>query len=192
MTWGPEMQQLLHEPLVTWGLRGFLALLFAAAALSKLSALEEFYGVVRNFRLMPDGLAKPVAFVLPVAELAVAAGLLITPLVLPAALAAAALLAVFGLAIAINVLRGRTWIDCGCFRNGMKQQISWSLVGRNVILTGLALALAGLIPTTPAGGLADLFVGLMAGTVMMLLYFSASMLGGIAAQHNANHMSKGR
>ena len=186
------MQEVLHEPLVTWGLRGFLALLFVTAAVSKLTSLEEFYGVVRNFRLLPDGLSKAVAFVLPIAELAIAAGLLITPLVMPAAWAAAALLAVFGLAIAINVLRGRTQIDCGCFRNGMKQHISWALVGRNIVLTGLALALVGLFPATAAGGLADIFVGLMAGLVMMLLYFSASMLGGLTAQQNATSMSKGR
>ncbi|MDF3608025.1 methylamine dehydrogenase accessory protein MauD [Paracoccus sp. DMF-8] len=176
------MQEVLHEPLVTQGLRGFLALLFVTAAVSKLTSLEEFYGVVRNFRLLPDGLSKAVAFVLPVAELAIAAGLLITPLVMPAARAAAALLTVFGTAIAINVLRGRTQIDCGCFRNGMKPDISWALVGRNIVLTGLALALVGLFPATAAGSLADIFVGLMAGLVMMLLYFSASMLGGLTAR----------
>lgn len=192
MTWGPEMQEVLQEPLVAWSLRGFLALLFVTAAVSKLTSLEEFYGVVRNFRLLPDWASKGAAFALPVVELAVAAGLLITPLVMPAAWAAAALLAVFGLAIAINVLRGRTQIDCGCFRNGMKQHISWALVGRNIVLTGLALGILALQPGAGASGLADVFVGLMAGLVMMLLYFSASMLGGLTAQQNATSMSKGR
>lgn len=186
------MLEVLHEPLVAWSLRGFLALLFATAAVSKLTGIEEFYGVVRNFRLLPEWAAKPVAFVLPVAELAVAAGLLITPLAVPAAWVAAALLAGFGVAIAINVIRGRTSIDCGCFRNGMKQRISWALVGRNVVLTALALGTVALLPATGASGLADVFVGLIAATVMMLLYFSASMLGGLPARRNATSMSKGR
>ncbi|WP_294928975.1 MauE/DoxX family redox-associated membrane protein [uncultured Paracoccus sp.] len=181
MTWVRKMLDVLHEPLLTWGLRAFLALLFATAAISKLGGLEEFHGVVRNFRLLPEGLARPVAMVLPVVELAVAAGLLVTLLAVPAAIAAAGLLAAFGLAIAINVIRGRTWIDCGCFRNGMKQRISWLVVGRNALLTALALAVAGLLPQAGGGGALDALVGLMAGAVMMMLYFSISMLGGLAA-----------
>lgn len=186
------MEGVFYEPLLTWGLRGFLALLFATAAISKLTAMEEFHGVVRNFRLLPDAASRAVAMVLPVVELAVAAGLMVTALAVPAAWAGAGLLALFGVAIAINVMRGRTQIDCGCFRNGLKQQINWLMVGRNLVLTGLALAIAGLLPVTGGGGIADLLVGLIAGAVFMLLYFSASMLGGIAARQNQSLSPKGR
>ena len=186
------MQQVLQEPVILWALRSFLAALFASAAVSKLTAMEEFYGVVRNFRLLPDPLARLVARVLPVLELAVAVGLLVTPLALPAALTAAALLAGFGLAIAINVMRGRTAIDCGCFRNGMKQRISWAMVGRNAVLTVLALATAALLPVARAAGPADLAAGVMAGLVLILLYLSASMLGGMPARHPSTSSAKGR
>lgn len=192
MTWVHDMQEVLHEPLLTWGLRVFLALLFASAAISKLGGIEEFYGVVRNFRLLPEGLARPAAMALPVVELAVAVGLLVTPLAMPAAIAAAGLLALFGLAIAVNVVRGRTQIDCGCFRNGLKQRISWLLVGRNALLAGLALSVAVLLPRAGSGGALDALVGLMAGTVLMLLYFSISMLGGIAAGQGSTLSPKGR
>lgn len=186
------MQEVLHEPLLTWGLRGFLALLFATAAVSKLTSIDEFHGVVRNFRLLPDRAARPVAMVLPVLELAVAAGLMITPLAAPAALVGALLLAGFGAAIAINVMRGRTWIDCGCFRQGMKQRISWLLVARNAALTVLAAGVVLLLPGAKAGGVADLLVGLVAGTVLMLLYFSLSILGGLAAVQSSTLSPKGR
>ncbi len=186
------MLEIVHEPLVAWTLRSFLAVLFATAALSKLAASEEFYGVVRNFRLLPNALARPVARGLPVAEMAIAVGLLAGPLARPAALAAAALLAVFGLAIAINVLRGRSQIDCGCFRNGMKQRIGWATVGRNIVLTVLALGAAMLLPGAGAAGAADIATGLVAGAVLALLYFSAEMLGGIAATHNPIPLTKGR
>ena len=53
------LSAILHEPLVVWTLRSFLAALFLTAALSKLTAIDEFHGVVRNFRLLPDGLARP-------------------------------------------------------------------------------------------------------------------------------------
>lgn len=175
------MQPLFQEPLFPWALRAFLAVMFATAAWGKLGAIDEFHGVVRNFRLVPDRLARPLAMILPVVELAVAAGLLIAPLAVPAALTAAALLAVFGLAIAVNVLRGRTRIDCGCFRNGMKQPISWVMVGRNAVLVAMALAVAGLLPQARAAGAADMAAGILAGTVLFLVYFSASMLAGLPA-----------
>lgn len=186
------MAAFLHEPLILWTLRSFLAALFATAAISKLAGIEEFYGVVRNFRLLPDWLARAVAMVLPVAELAVAVALLVPALARPAALVAALLLAIFGLAIAINVLRGRTQIDCGCFRGGMKQRISWLVVGRNVLLTGLAVAVAALHPAARPAGLAELATGLIAGAVLMLLYFSVSLLGGLSATQNATSTAKGR
>ncbi|WP_312528002.1 MauE/DoxX family redox-associated membrane protein [Paracoccus sp. (in: a-proteobacteria)] len=186
------VEAILHEPLITLAVRAFLALLFVTAALSKLSRIEEFYGVVRNFRLLPDGLSRVVAFVLPVVELAVAVGLVIRPLAVPAAAVAALLLIVFAVALAINVIRGRTYIDCGCFRQGLKQPVSWLLVGRNIVLTALALSVVWLLPTVPAAGLADGFIGLAAGSIAMLLYFSASMLSGLTAAQSSNLSSKGR
>lgn len=186
------MGAILHEPLVLWSLRVFLAALFATAAISKLTAREEFHGVVRNFRLLPDALARPAALALPPVELAVAAGLMATPLAAPAALAAAALLAAFGLAIAVNVRRKRAWIDCGCFRNGMKQRISWRMVARNAGLTALALGLAALLPGARAAAPVDVATGAMVGLVLALLYFSASMLGGLADRQNATPFMKGR
>lgn len=184
--------ELLTEPSVTLMLRVFLALMFATAAVSKLGHADEFYGVVRNFRILPDGPSRAVALALPVVELAVAAGLLIRPLAVPAAFTAAGLLAVFGLALAINVARGRTSIDCGCFRNGLKQRVSWMMVLRNAVLTAAALAVALLLPQVPAPGLAQTFVGLAAGSVAMLLYVSASMLGGLPAARRSTGLSKGR
>lgn len=184
------MHELVANPAALLAIRVFLALVFATAALSKLGHAEEFYGVVRNFRILPDGLSRVTALVLPVVELAVAAGLLIGATAVPAALAAVALLAVFGAAIAVNVLRGRTWIDCGCFRNGLKQQVGWALVGRNALMAGAALAVAGLLPAAPGLTLPEALVGLMAGLTAMMLYLSASALGGLRAMQTTT--SKGR
>lgn len=184
------MHELVANPAALLAIRVFLALVFATAALSKLGHAEEFYGVVRNFRILPDGGSRVTALLLPVVEIAVAAGLLIGATAVPAALAAAALLAVFGAAIAVNVLRGRTWIDCGCFRNGLKQQIGWALVARNALMAGAALAVAGLLPAAPGPMLAEALVGLMAGLTAMMLYLSAAALGGLRAVQTTT--SKGR
>lgn len=186
------LSAILHEPLLAWTLRSFLAALFLTAALSKLSAIDEFHGVVRNFRLLPDALARPVAMALPVVELAIAVGLLIQPLARAASLSAAALLAVFGMAIVANVLRGRTQIDCGCFRNGMKQRIGWSTVARNIVLTALALGAAALVAQVRPASAGDVATGLVAGLTLTLLYMGAELLGGLVAMNNRASSMKGR
>ena len=184
--------ELLAQPVLLLAIRVFLALIFVTAAIGKLAHVDEFYGVVRNFRILPDGLSRLTAHVLPVAELAVAAGLLIGATAVPAALAAAALLAVFGAALAVNVLRGRTWIDCGCFRNGPKQTVSWALVARNAVMASAALMVALLLPQTPAPALAEAATGLLAGLTATLLYLSAALLGGLTAAQSSKLSPKGR
>jgi hypothetical protein len=63
------------------------------------------------------------------------------------ACAAAAQLVVFAAAIAINLRRGRTSIDCGCFGSRLREGISAWLVARNLALALLALSM--LLPATP-------------------------------------------
>ena len=177
---------LLSDPLVTTFLRSFLAFLFAGAAYSKLRHQEEFHGVVRNFRLMPEWLASPFAKTLPWIEVAVAVGLLVDPAVPYAAAAAGALLTLFALAIGINVVRGRKAIDCGCFRTGYKQSLSWLLVMRNVVLAGGALALVMLTEGARMATMVDVTTGAMAAGVAMLLYLTAGLLSGVAHTARTN------
>lgn len=171
--------ELLVQPTLTVFLRTFLALLFLLAAVPKLIHREEFFGVVRNFRLTPDWLSRPLALLLPLVELVLAAALLVQPVAHWAALATAALLIVFAVAMAINVMRGRTYIDCGCFRQGMKQPLSWLLVLRNIGLAAAAVLTAAVLPSVPAPSVLDLFVGVAAGAMATILYFSASLLSGL-------------
>src|SRR4051794_2064774 len=119
------------DPLPQFTAAILLAVVFASAAVGKLMELSTFAAVVENYRILPRLLAAPVAYVLPVVELAVALALLV-PVTPPAAAGAAAiLLGVFALAIGINVRRGRLTIDCGCFRSTHRQRISWWMVLRN-------------------------------------------------------------
>ncbi|ACK81490.1 MauE/DoxX family redox-associated membrane protein [Methylorubrum extorquens] len=182
---------LLAEPVVTTFVRAFLILLLASAAIPKLRHGEEFFGVVRNFRLMPEWLARPFASVLPWLELGLAVGLMF-PVTAPyAAGLTGGLLVLFGLAIAVNVARGRTAIDCGCFRNGMKQRLSWLLVGRNGGLALTAFGLAWLLPVAPAAGPFDLAIGFAAAGLTMLLIYGASLLNGLQAGARSSQLSKG-
>ncbi|WP_245692196.1 MauE/DoxX family redox-associated membrane protein [Geodermatophilus telluris] len=72
---------------------------------------------VRAYRLLPETLVAPVAFGLPVLEIAVGLALLTGVFVRTAALASAVLLTVFIAGITTAWARGLQ-IDCGCFGDG--------------------------------------------------------------------------
>lgn len=128
-------------PILTESLALSLALIFAAAAISKLTAWSELPGIVRNFRVLPRTGIMPVAIMLPPLEGAIAAGLLITSTRPIAAFSAAVLSTIFGAALAVNYSRGRRHIDCGCFRSDLKQPISIALILRNGVLAVAALSM---------------------------------------------------
>ncbi len=165
-----------------------LVAVFLMAGMSKLRTLETFEGVVHNFRLLPEVLVRPVAYGLPLIELAVAAALLIPMIRGYAGWGAALLLGVFTLAVTINLLRGRREIDCGCFSSELRQRLGWWLVARNAILVGLALWVADGTVAAQAMGGAGLFMGIAAAVMVAALYATASTLSAIAqrvAAHRA-------
>lgn len=154
--------------------RVLVALIFLAAALSKLRHRVLLDGVVANYRLLPPGLVRPVALLLPPLELAVAALLLAaplagsTPLTMISAGAAQLLLLAFAAAMAINLRRGRGAIDCGCGQSALRQELRWALVVRNGLLA--AVLLPALVPhaADPPASVS----GAGAGLVFFLLYLS--------------------
>jgi hypothetical protein len=157
------------DPLPQLAIAWALAALLGAAALHKLSAWQEWPGVVRNYALLPDAVAGVTAVLLPCAE-ALAAGALLWPASRPAGAAVAAtLLAAYAVALRINLWRGRTMIDCGCFGARLRQGIAPWMVWRNVLLVLLAALL-----WLPGGGRAltagDLVVAAAAVATLAFLY----------------------
>jgi len=148
-----------------------LALVFGLGAVSKFAAWAELEGVVANFRVLPRALVPLVARLLPPVEVLLAIGVLIPATRAAAALGMAVLLVVFAAAIALNVARGRTGIDCGCFRSSLKQNLSWWLVLRNGLLLGLALACVA-TPGPRELGWADNFIVVMAALTLFIAYLS--------------------
>ena len=127
------------DPIVAHVLRACFALLFAAAALHKLRDLSAFRDTVARYELLPSRLARPAAALVVAAELTVAATITLVPWT---SLVAAAMLALYALAIAINLARGRSDLDCGCMGPAAHTPISNRLVVRNTVLVALALALS--------------------------------------------------
>lgn len=123
------------DPVINGILEASLALIFLASGIEKIRDFAWFTEAVRQYRLVPDSVLSPVAFAVPAAELAFAAGLLYPPSRSLAAAGAIALLLLFALAIGINLARGRREIDCGCWGPAaQRSEISGWLVVRNIAL----------------------------------------------------------
>ncbi len=88
------------------------------------------------------------------------------------------MLATYALAMAINLMRGRVYIDCGCgfgASTGEEQALSSSMVARNIILIGLALL--PLAPTTGRElGITDFVVVFASVLTAILLYVGSGQL----------------
>lgn len=134
------------DPVLRWLLRAGLALLFASAAAHKLRDLAAFRASLAAYELLPGAFVRTVSALIAAGEAALAVALLVVSSPLPA-LAAAGLLFLYSGAIAINLLRGRRNIDCGCAGPRARQPLGPGLVARNLAL--LAAAVAGALPAAP-------------------------------------------
>lgn len=143
-------------------------LIFAFAGLSHWRHRRLLVGVVGNYRLLPDGLVAPVAGLLPWGEMAVGLALFVPGFGRAGTLAGGGLLLVFGWAMAVNLRRGRGFIDCGCGHAELRQPLSWLLVARNLVLALPLLALAALGPVLPDG--MTLIAAMVAGLAVWLGY----------------------
>lgn len=97
------------------GLAWALAALHLAAAGAKLLDLRGFAAVLADYRLAPAALLLPLAIFAVLVELAIGVGLLLAPWRRAAALAAAAVAAVYGIVLTVTLARGIALPNCGCF-----------------------------------------------------------------------------
>jgi hypothetical protein len=81
------------------------------------------------------------------------------------------LLAAFTIGIAVNLMRGRYDVDCGCFGPALRQTLSWWLVLRNGALAAM-VALLLLRPERRALTMLDGFTIGCAVTSILILYAS--------------------
>jgi hypothetical protein len=119
----------------------FIGLVLFGAALAKVLRWTAFRGVVGSYRLLPEALVAPFAWLLPPVEAAIGAAVILRVGFPWSAWIAAGLFLLFAISMALNLIRGRTFIDCGCFQSALRQPLEWRLVARNIGLAALALAL---------------------------------------------------
>jgi hypothetical protein len=135
------------DPALLAALRCALALLWLGAAHHKLKDPARFRAALAGYRLLPAQAVAVAAAGVTWLELGLAFGLLLPAAGAAAALASAWLLALYALAIAGSLLRGRRGIDCGC--GARPQPLGPHLLARNALLIGIALAAA--LPTSARG-----------------------------------------
>lgn len=108
------VREALTHPWLTVRTQIALGVFFIVAALPKIADPPSFAHMVYNYRLLPGPLVNLAALTMPWAELLMGIALICGIWRRTAAWLVGALLAVFILAISINLLRGNA-IDCGCF-----------------------------------------------------------------------------
>ena len=161
-----------------------VGLVFLLAAAQKASHWRILPGVIANYRLLPRKTVTPAAALLPPLETIVAI-LLLGALAMPwTALASIALLAIFAAAMAVNLRRGRSAIDCGCGQSFLAQTLSWTLVARNAALA--ALLLPSLVMTAPVA-LSAALTGAGAGLAFFLLYLLLNALSALPRSEARGH-----
>lgn len=128
------------DPVIPLVIALSLAVLWLAAAADKLRAFDVFSEVLSDYRLLPARLTGVCAAAVIGVELCLGIGLLM-PIGRNLALAGSALvLVLYAGAIAVNLLRGRRFIDCGCSGFAGQQPLGVWLVARNLLLAIVALA----------------------------------------------------
>ena len=114
-----------------------LSAVFAMAAVTKLADRSGTRDAVVAFGA-PAWSAVALSLTLPLAELTVAGLLLFPGTALYGAIGALVLLAIFSVAIAASLARGRA-PDCHCFGQLHSAPASWKTLARNGVLAGLAV-----------------------------------------------------
>jgi uncharacterized membrane protein YphA (DoxX/SURF4 family) len=161
-------------------LRILLAGVLLEAAFHKLRDLPSFRVSLEAYGLVPTSGLRPVGVFLPLCEGVVGLALLASCIAPSfdtgtAPLLAAGLFALYTAAIAINLARGRRRIDCGCGAPGERQELSGSLVLRNIGLIGVAL-IAALPPLVRPFGFVDMFTLVAGSLALFALWQGASTL----------------
>ena len=165
----------MPDPIFPLLISVLLALLLGHAALTKWRGRAEFGAVLEAYALVPRALVGPLSWLVPLTELCLAGLMLCAPLRAGGGLGAALLFAGYGLAIGINLARGRRDLDCGCTGPGERRPIAAWMVWRNGALALLAASLALPVAARPLG-LGDLLT-LAGGTLgFTLLYLALDRL----------------
>lgn len=173
------------DPVVSHLLALCGALLFGAAAFAKARSFAMFRVTLGEYRILPSAITAAAAAAICCLEFVLSVVLLLPQTRSPAAVLGVVLLIAYAAAIAVNLMRGRQDLDCGC--GYTPRAISGWLVIRNVVLAAL-LTLLQMPLSSRALGLADYatIAGGLIGTALLFLSAEALLARPIARQFSAS------
>ncbi|WMD18317.1 MauE/DoxX family redox-associated membrane protein [Achromobacter seleniivolatilans] len=163
------------DPIFQYASAFLLALVTGSAAASKAGQRDILEGVIANYRVLPSILVRPTAYVLPIVECAICLALLFPMSRHVAAAAALVLIGIFTIAIGVNLIRGRTWVDCGCFSSTLRQPISWGVVARNAFFM-IAATLPLVSSNERAVALGDIAAAAVIAMALFVLSLAFSLI----------------
>lgn len=167
-------------------LRCVVAVVFAASALGKARAPGEFRATVRDMRVVPGRLTRPVAVAVPVLEAVLAAAVWVPALTTWAFAVSFGLIAAFTAAL-VSVLRRKIDTSCSCF-GASRTRVGPAHLVRNAVLLGataagfLAALAAGGPGSVPVAGSLDptgVFVSLFGAVCVSALVLSTDLLADV-------------
>jgi len=166
---------MMIDPVFNWIVALALIQLFASAAWHKARDISGFSQIIASYQILPNT-SKPSAALSIIAIEVIAAALIMIPSTrTTGAVLVAALLLGYALVMAINLLRNRRLLDCGCHFGQKKQSISWLLVVRNIAIATLTLLLF-LPMQTRAMNIFDLGIVLFGLSLSSMIYVIANEL----------------
>lgn len=129
------------DPMIALVLRLAVVALFAAALAHKLGGVGAFRARVLAYGVVPRVLAGATATGAVVCEAWVVGAMLLPAGFRLGAVIALTLLGVYSLAIAVNLMRGRRDLDCGCLGRAGAGGLGTTLLVRNAVLAAAPAAL---------------------------------------------------
>lgn len=166
---------MILDPFITMTAQYCVALVMLAGGLHKVADIGRFAEVISAYRIIPGCLERPVVVLLIGIELGIGTALIVPRVREQAAWGAACLLGLYFAAIALNILRGRRQLDCGCSFHGRAAGLSGSHLVRNVLLVLLAVV-ASIAESGRIVGLLDRVQITAAVLCLTLIYLSTDSL----------------
>lgn len=152
-----------------------LTLLIAGAG--KFRDLDGHARVVQGYKILPDGAAATVGRALPLVEVLLGVALL-SGFALPwVGAGAAVLFLVYAAGLAVNLMRGRTELDCGCFAFGDHEdapKIGWFHVVRAVFFAALGATVAFASRSLAVPSIGEQVAGVAIAVLVVGLAFAAA------------------
>lgn len=131
------LKRILTHPWLALAFRLYIGGLFVYAAMYKINYAAEFSETIASYRLVPYWAVNALAVFMPWTEIICGALLILGVRVKSAAAVITVMLAVFTLAIFVNLLRDAP-ISCGCFKT-IEDPISWWTVLRDLAWIAMTL-----------------------------------------------------